>query len=98
MYFAPGSAEDRNYKSLSFRFDLPGRSIVYTGDTGPSAAVETLAKGADLLVSNFVERVALRWWLFALCGAVVLLIVCAVQLVRTWRIANANPINMIKTE
>jgi len=54
--------------------------------------------GADLLVSNFVERVALRWWLFALCGAVVLLIVCAVQLVRTWRIANANPINMIKTE
>ncbi|WP_288210658.1 hypothetical protein [Alistipes sp. CAG:29] len=54
--------------------------------------------GADLLVSNFVERVALRWWLFALCGAVVLLIVCTVQLVRTWRIANANPINMIKTE
>ena len=54
--------------------------------------------GADLLVSNFVERVALRWWLFALCGSVVLLIVCAVQLVRTWRIANANPINMIKTE
>lgn len=54
--------------------------------------------GADLLVSNLVERVALRWWLFALCGAVVLLIVCAVQLVRTWRIANANPINMIKTE
>lgn len=54
--------------------------------------------GADLLVSNFVERVALRWWLFALCGAVVLLIVCAVQLVRTWRIVNANPINMIKTE
>ena len=54
--------------------------------------------GADLLVSNFVERVALRWWLFALCGAVVLLIVCTVQLVRTWRIANANPIDMIKTE
>ena len=54
--------------------------------------------GADLLVSNFVERVALRWWLFALCGSVVLLIVCAVQLVRTWRIANANPIDMIKTE
>ena len=54
--------------------------------------------GADLLVSNFVERIALRWWLFALCGVVVLLIVCTVQLVRTWRIANENPINMIKTE
>ncbi|MGQ3229218.1 MAG: MBL fold metallo-hydrolase [Blastomonas fulva] len=53
--FAPGSVEDRNYKSLSFRFDMPGRSIVYTGDTGPSAAVEKLAKGADLLVSEMID-------------------------------------------
>lgn len=54
--------------------------------------------GASLLVDNFVERVALRWWLFALCALLVVAIVCAVQLVRTWRIANANPIDMIKTE
>lgn len=53
--FAPGSTEDRNYKSLSFRFDLGGRSIVYTGDTGPSAAVEKLAQGADLLVSEMID-------------------------------------------
>jgi ribonuclease BN (tRNA processing enzyme) len=53
--FAPGSVEDRNYKSLSLRFDLPGRSIVYTGDTGPSAAVEELARGADLLVSEMID-------------------------------------------
>lgn len=56
--FAPGSADDRNYKSLSLRFDLPGRSIVYTGDTGPSAAVERLAKGADLLVSEMIDMAA----------------------------------------
>ncbi|MCX7284308.1 MAG: MBL fold metallo-hydrolase [Novosphingobium sp.] len=53
--FAPGSTEDRNYKSLSLRFDLIGRSIVYTGDTGPSAAVEKLAQGADLLVSEMID-------------------------------------------
>ncbi|UZK65082.1 MBL fold metallo-hydrolase [Sphingomonas sp. M1-B02] len=53
--FAPGSPEDRSYKSLALRFDLPGRSIVYTGDTGPSAAVERLAKGADLLVSEMID-------------------------------------------
>jgi ribonuclease BN (tRNA processing enzyme) len=53
--FAPGSTEDRNYKSFAYRFDLPGRSIVYTGDTGPSAAVEKLAKGADLLVSEMID-------------------------------------------
>ncbi|MEG3181403.1 MBL fold metallo-hydrolase [Sphingomonas sp. LT1P40] len=53
--FAPGSVEDRNYKSLSLRFDMPDRSIVYTGDTGPSTAVEKLAKGADLLVSEMID-------------------------------------------
>lgn len=53
--FAPGSAEDRSFKSLALRFDLPGRSIVYTGDTGPSAAVERLARGADLLVSEMID-------------------------------------------
>ncbi|MFS2214123.1 MBL fold metallo-hydrolase [Telluria sp. Tellsp104] len=53
--FAPNSLDDRKFKSLSFRFDLPERSIVYTGDTGPSPAVERLAKGADLLVSEMID-------------------------------------------
>lgn len=42
-------------KSLSFRFDLVDRSIVYTGDTGPSDAVVELAKGADLLISEMMD-------------------------------------------
>lgn len=42
-------------KSLSLRFDLADRSIVYTGDTGPSENVEKLAKGADLLVSEMMD-------------------------------------------
>lgn len=41
--------------SLSLRFDAPGRSIVYTGDTGPSPKVEALCKGADLLVSEIMD-------------------------------------------
>jgi ribonuclease BN (tRNA processing enzyme) len=53
--FAPGSDLDKRYKSLSFRFDAPERSIVYTGDTGPSRAVEELASGADLLVSEMID-------------------------------------------
>lgn len=53
--FVPGSAKDRAYESLSLRFDLPGRSIVYTGDTGPSAQVEDLARGADLLVAEMMD-------------------------------------------
>jgi ribonuclease BN (tRNA processing enzyme) len=42
-------------KSLSFRFDLDDRSIVYTGDTGPSSAVESLASGTDVLVSEMMD-------------------------------------------
>lgn len=53
--FPKDGIEDRNYKSLSFRFDMAGRSVVYTGDTGPSAAVEKLAEGADLLVSEMID-------------------------------------------
>ncbi len=53
--FPKGSDMDRRFGSLSFRFDLSDRSIVYTGDTGPSDAVITLARGADLLVTELAD-------------------------------------------
>jgi len=53
--FPAGSDMDKRFDSLSFRFDLPDRSIVYTGDTGPSDRVTALAKGADVLVSELID-------------------------------------------
>lgn len=53
---------------------------------------------SGMILSMFVERIALRWWIFALCALAVTLVVVAVQIGRTWRIANSNPIGMIKTE
>lgn len=51
-HFPAGSgAADRN-KSYAYRFDTASRSVVFTGDTGPSPAVLKLAKGADVLVSE----------------------------------------------
>ena len=41
--------------SLSLRFDLPDRSIVFTGDTGPCEAVARLARGVDLFVGEMVD-------------------------------------------
>ena len=41
--------------SLSYRFDAPDRSMVFTGDTGPCKALEDLAKGADLLVGELID-------------------------------------------
>jgi ribonuclease BN (tRNA processing enzyme) len=53
--FPPGSAYATQHKSYSYRFETPGRVIVFSGDTGPSAAVEELAKGADVLVCETVD-------------------------------------------
>jgi ribonuclease Z len=38
--------------AIAYRFDLPGASVVFSGDTAPSEAVAHLAKGADLLVHD----------------------------------------------
>jgi ribonuclease BN (tRNA processing enzyme) len=52
FHFQPGSPGYGKYKSYAYRFDTPDRSIVFTGDTGPSDAIVALARGADLLVSE----------------------------------------------
>src|SRR6516165_1820002 len=46
------------HKSYSYRFDTPGRVIVFTSDTGPFDGLVDLARGADLLVSeaNSIEQ------------------------------------------
>ncbi|MEL6750766.1 MAG: MBL fold metallo-hydrolase [Pseudomonadota bacterium] len=41
--------------SLSLRFDAPDRSIVFTGDTGPSSNVGAFSTGADLLVGEMID-------------------------------------------
>jgi ribonuclease BN (tRNA processing enzyme) len=53
--FKPGTKDAAAYQSLSLRFDMGDRLIVYTGDTGPSDAVEKLAQGANLLISEITD-------------------------------------------
>jgi len=55
--FPPTSPGFGKYKSYAYRFDTPDRSIVFTGDTGPSDAIAELAKGADMLVSEVTNSV-----------------------------------------
>jgi ribonuclease BN (tRNA processing enzyme) len=45
--------------AFAYRFDAPGKSIVISGDTGPSPALVALAKGADLLVHEAMWEPAL---------------------------------------
>jgi ribonuclease BN (tRNA processing enzyme) len=52
FHFPEDSLPYGKYKSYSYRFETPGRVIVFTGDTGPSDALTELAKNADLLVTE----------------------------------------------
>lgn len=54
--------EDARPVSLAYRFEAPGRSALFTGDTGPSPAVEALCgAGVDLLVSEIMDpRLAIK--------------------------------------
>ena len=42
-------------RSFSYRIDSEARSVVITGDTGPSAALKELASGADILVAEVMD-------------------------------------------
>ncbi len=59
-HFAPGSRAARFARSYAYRIEAAGRTIALTGDTGPSGAVEALADGADLLVSEVIDIAGVR--------------------------------------
>jgi ribonuclease BN (tRNA processing enzyme) len=53
--FPGGSGPESAHRSYTYRFDIGETSIVITGDTGPSEAIENLAQGADVLVSEAIS-------------------------------------------
>jgi ribonuclease BN (tRNA processing enzyme) len=46
--------------AFAYRFDCPDRSIVFSGDTRPSAELVKLARGADVLVHEVMYLPALE--------------------------------------
>ncbi len=63
--------------------------------TGVAGAVWGGMKYLELL-ETMCEPLA--WWIFAVGAAFVIAIVYVILIIRTWRTANANPIDMIKIE
>lgn len=49
-------------------------------------------------LKNFAERTEISWWLFALSLVVVAFITLSTVIIQSWKTANENPINSIKTE
>jgi ribonuclease BN (tRNA processing enzyme) len=52
MLITAGPAEHGSRPALSYRIEMAGKSIVYTGDTSRSEGLDRFASGADLLVSE----------------------------------------------
>jgi ribonuclease BN (tRNA processing enzyme) len=51
-YHGAAPSDDKSY---AYRFDTPGRSVVFCGDSGPSEVLTRLATGADVLVCEVNE-------------------------------------------
>lgn len=45
--------------AFGYRFDTPGRTVVVSGDTRPSAALEAAARGVDVLVHEVYPQVTI---------------------------------------
>lgn len=51
----PATADTDGDQSYSLKFEGQGRTIVFTGDTGPSSELAIFAKGADVLVAEMAS-------------------------------------------
>jgi ribonuclease BN (tRNA processing enzyme) len=49
-HFSDSAKEKMSYRSFSYRFNAPDRSIVFSGDTAYSPGLVELARGADVFV------------------------------------------------
>ena len=51
-----------------------------------------------MLMEQFADKIQLSWLVFAACALSVLLVIAAVVLLQTYRVATSNPVNYLKTE
>ncbi len=61
-HFPDWAKAEMAHRSLSYRFDTADRSVVFSGDTTYSENLITLARGADVLVTEVIEPVLTRQW------------------------------------
>lgn len=51
---------------------------------------------AGTMLELYTIKIALSWWIFALCGLMVLMLISAVVVLKTCGAANANPVKNLK--
>ena len=53
---------------------------------------------STMLMEQFADKIMLSWHVFGACALFVLLIIAAIVLLQTHRVATSNPVNYLKTE
>ena len=51
-----------------------------------------------MLMEQFADKISLSWLVFTACALFVLLVIAAIVLLQTYRVATCNPVNYLKTE
>jgi ribonuclease BN (tRNA processing enzyme) len=59
-HYPAESKQKMPYRSVAYRLDAGSRSFVFSGDTGYSPGLVALAKGAEVLVCEAIDVVAMR--------------------------------------
>ena len=53
---------------------------------------------SGMLMEQFADKIRFAWYVFAACALFVLLVIAAIVLLQTYRVATSNPVNYLKTE
>lgn len=55
FHFQPNTKPYGKYKSYSYKFVSPSKTLFFTGDTGPSEPMEKLLQGSDVMISEVIS-------------------------------------------
>ncbi|WP_291598559.1 FtsX-like permease family protein [Bacteroides sp.] len=78
--------------------ELLSKDILYVA--GPAVIIGTLASWYvnGMWMEQFATQVPLTWVVYVLIALVILIIIVACVIWKSWKIANENPVNSIKSE
>lgn len=78
--------------------ELLSKDILYVA--GPAVIIGTLASWYvnGMWMEQFATKVPLTWVVYVLIALVILIIIVACVIWKSWKIANENPVNSIKSE
>jgi len=78
--------------------ELLSKDVLYVA--GPAVIIGIIASAYvnEMWMDQFAAQVPLSWPVYVLIALVILLLIVACVIWKSWRIANENPVNSIKSE